>query len=149
MSRQVSHLLSRIGNHARARHADGHALIQELRLVYPNEVLALLLGINVVGLGWRKHPMPVCRAALMLHLLTFSRGDSVTVFDILTNCRYTSRNRVKVRRTQAASPATDRQLDAAPQPVVSCGVASEKSVYITFGDAGNSPVLDSQPFQVE
>jgi len=76
---------------ARTRHTEGHALIQDLRLLIPDEQLASLLGIRTDGLGFKRQPLPVCRAALYLHLLAFPHGSKLTVFDLLTSCRYTRR----------------------------------------------------------
>lgn len=83
-------------SYCRAKSGDAAPLIADLLLVHEPNLLANLLGVKRVALSWRKHPLPVCRAALMLHLMTFSGGDRVTVFALLTGCRYQAKDRVNV-----------------------------------------------------
>lgn len=95
-SRKTSSLVAGNKCYLRARSNEAVPLIADLLLVHEQNTLANLLGVKRVALSWQKHPIPVVRAALMLHLLTFSRGDTVTVFDILTNCRYAGKDRLRV-----------------------------------------------------
>jgi hypothetical protein len=88
----------------RARSSDARRLIDDLLLVHGERQLAMLLGVKTIALHWQKHPLPVCRAALMLHLLTFSGGDKVKVFDLLTGCRYACRDRVQVAGNRLKTP---------------------------------------------
>lgn len=76
------------GSHLRARHKDAVKVILELRQAIPDQTLAVLLGINIAGLSWQRQPMPVVRAAIMLHLIVFANGSRVKLFDVLTSGRY-------------------------------------------------------------
>lgn len=93
----------------RARSSEAVPLIADLLLIHEQNTLANLLGVKRVALSWQKHPTPVVRAALMLHLLTFSRGDTVTVFELLTNCRYAGKDRLKVAGKPTRTPQANVQ----------------------------------------
>lgn len=88
----------------RARSTDARRLIDDLLLIHDERRLAMLLGVKTVALHWKKHPLPVARAALMLHLLTFSQGQKVTLFNLLTSCRYTGRTPQAAGRRRDPSP---------------------------------------------
>ena len=90
--------------YARTRTSEAAPIIAELRMAVPDHVLAAALGIKIVALDWKKHPIPVARCAYLLHLMVFGRGNSVTMFDVLTLGKYAGKTpQISLRTPQADS----------------------------------------------
>ena len=68
----------------RARQNRAFLQLQELRTIYPDDILAEMLGIKRVALPFMRQPITVWRSVALLHRLTFFPGIRFTVFDLLT-----------------------------------------------------------------
>lgn len=96
--------------HARARHNDCQNAISELRKELGDTLTASLLGIQRPALEWKRQPIPVVRAAIMLHLIVFANGSKVKLFDVLTSGRYAN------RKIGVAGRPQDAPALASPEP---------------------------------
>lgn len=96
--------------YTRARHSDALRAIAELRAELGDDLTSELLGVLKASLNWQRQPLPVVRAAIMLHLIVFANGSKVKLFDVLTSGRYVNRKIGVSGRSQDA-PAL-----ASPEP---------------------------------
>jgi hypothetical protein len=80
---------SSIPCYTRALNRETSRQIQELRSKYGDALLAHVIGIKRLALGWQRQPVPVQRAVAMFHCMTFRPGQRITLLDLLTDFRYT------------------------------------------------------------